>query len=92
MNYNICRTNWGYTIQGLMSEYDPTCTRVLMCPHVPLLVGQVDDRIAAGDTFTSPHGVFEVVSFHVRQVGESATEAKARRARIRRLEAALRNA
>ena len=46
---------------------------------------QCDDRIKDGDEFVTPHGLFRVYGIHVDQVFELPAEAKARRARLRRL-------
>lgn len=48
---------------------------------------QCEDGIVDGDTFVTPHGVFLVVStWELRVVDETKNEAKARRAKIRRME------
>lgn len=63
---------------------DPTTPKMMYGAVYDLV--QCEDRIADGCIITTPHGVFRVVGFHVEQIAETKNEAKARRARIRRLE------
>lgn len=62
---------------------EPTNTKMMHGALYDLV--QCDERIGDRDEFVTPHGLFRVYGVHVEQVFELKSEAKARRARLRRL-------
>lgn len=100
-NWLVTKTDTHYYVRGLPSGYRDEPDTMLLArydegdcdsPHNSKLMHsaiydlfQCADGLMEGDCFITPHGVFCCMGVHVVPVIETKNEAKARRARLRRL-------